>query len=69
MTWGKIVAKRYKKQYCKRNKWTVYPSWNRQPEECHLILLELKTKKAIKALLNISWVQHLRKPSKRVRYA
>lgn len=60
MTAGERVAKRYKKQYCKRNVWKEMEDWDLQPEQIHLILLELKTKAAIDALMgNGSWTKRL----------
>lgn len=63
MTKGKIVAARYKKQYFrKRTGWTTYSFWDMQPEQIHLILLELKSKAAIDALIgNDSWSKRLPK--------
>lgn len=59
MTYGKLVAERYKKQYCKRGKWKTYDEWDIQPERVYIILRELRTKKAIEALLNPSWTRQL----------
>lgn len=60
MTYGEIVAKRYKKQYCKRKDWTEMDDWEIKPKQVHLILLELKSKEAIDALLgNDSWTRRL----------
>ncbi len=62
MTYGKIVAKRYKKQYCKRKIWEEMDDWEIQPEQVHLILLELKSKAAINALMGTaSWTKRLPK--------
>lgn len=58
-TYGKIVARRYKRQYCKRKVWSEYHDWELQPEQIHLILLELKSKAAIAALINDSWTRRL----------
>jgi len=59
MRYGPIVAKRYKKQYCKYNKWETYQWWTIQPEQIHTILLELKSKEAILALVGDSWTRRL----------
>ncbi len=61
MKYGPIVAARYRKQYCKRNKWSTFPDWEIQPEQRYLILLELRSKEAIKAILNSSWTKRLPK--------
>lgn len=65
MTYGKIVAKRWKRQYYdgRKKKWDMFESWEIQPEQVHTILLELKSKEAIAALLNVSWARNL--PKKR----
>lgn len=62
MTYGQIVAKRWKKQYCKRNKWFIYADWDLlQPSDYYTILLELKSKEAIRTLIGFSWVKRLPK--------
>lgn len=63
MSYGQQVAKRWKRQYCKRGKWTKYADWHTQPESLYVILQELKSKTAIEALLNKSWCRYLRSPS------
>ena len=59
MTYGKIVAKRYKNQYFIKKKWLIYSEWDIQPKEYYTILLELKTKAAIEALIGKSWTRNL----------
>lgn len=62
ITYGQIVAERFKKQYFKYKKWKEYDSWNIQPESMHKILLELKTKEAINILMgNNSWTKRFPK--------
>lgn len=62
MTYGRIVAKRYKEQYFrKRTGWKNYDAWQIQPEQYHMILLELKSKEAIEALVGGSWTNRLPK--------
>jgi hypothetical protein len=68
VTYGQIVAKDWKKQYCKRGKWLAYADWPIQPEAYYRIIRELKSIEAIQALLNSSWVRHLkRKPAERAK--
>jgi len=65
MTYGKIVAKRFKRQYYKKKEWATFTFWDIQPEDHYTILLELRTKKAIEALIGSSWTKNLpRKVSK-----
>ena len=60
MTYGQIVAERYKRQYFTKSKgWTRYEDWQTQPEEYYIILLEISSKRAIAALLNESWTRYL----------
>lgn len=64
MTYGKIVAKRWKKQYYdgRKKEWKTYPSWaNQQPESVYIVLLEIRSKAAITALINASWARRLPK--------
>lgn len=64
MTYGQIVAKRYRRQYYdgRKKKWDTFPSWGeQQPEQVYTILRELKSKAAIEALLNVSWTRRLPK--------
>lgn len=62
MKYGPIVAKRFEKQYCKRNRWEIMKRWEIQPEQLHLILCELTSKEAINALLgNSAWTKRLPK--------
>lgn len=65
MRYGPIVAKRFKSQYfSKRKGWATFPDWQIQPEQIHTILLELKSKEAIRAILDKSWTKRLPKESK-----
>lgn len=61
MTYGQIVAARWKRQYFKRNKWTKYSDWENSPEQIYTVLLELRSKTAIEALLDKSWTRRLPK--------
>lgn len=67
MTLGQKVAARYKGQYCKRGDWKEYEDWETQPRSMYLILIELKTKRAIDALLgNDSWTRFILRQEKRL---
>lgn len=61
MTYGEIVAERYKRQYFKYKKWKTFEDWEMQPEQFHTILLELRSKTAIEALMGKSWTRNLPK--------
>lgn len=65
MRYGPIVAKRWKRQYFKRitkreKAWAEYFNWEIQPSEIYTILLELKSKAVIEALIGPSWTRYLR---------
>lgn len=65
MTYGQIVAKRFKKKYfTKKNGWQTFETWTIQPEAIYLILTELKTKRAIEALVDKSWTKRLPRQKK-----
>ncbi len=70
ISYGRIVAERYRRQYYdgRTKKWDVFPDWPMQPKQYYTVLLELKSKEAIEALLNCSWVRYLprKKPISRV---
>lgn len=60
MRYGPIVAKRWKKQYYIRGKWTEIPGPDPSPKQIYLILKELTSHKAIEALVgNDSWTKDL----------
>jgi hypothetical protein len=65
MRYGPIVAKRWKKQYYKRNTWNIIGGFEPQPQEIYIILLELKSKTAINALVGPSWTKRLPVAKKR----
>jgi hypothetical protein len=65
MKYGPLVAKKYKKQYFKRGKWSIYDDWDTQPEQLHLVVSELTSKAAIEVLLDKSWTRYLRVPKDR----
>lgn len=59
---GPYVANKYRRQYCKYNKWKTFQDWRLQPEQTYLILCELMTKAAVDALLgNDSWTKRIPK--------
>lgn len=63
--YGQIVAEKYKAQYYdKKHGWKTYENWETQPEQHYTILRELRSLKAIEALLNVSWTKKLRKKPK-----
>lgn len=66
MTIGEIVAERYKKQYyTKRGGWCLYKDWQIPPEKIYIILLELKSKAAVNALMqNDSWTRYIRQKNR-----
>lgn len=65
MTIGNFVAAKFKKQYFRYISWDRFDSWDIQPEDVYLILKQLRTKKAINALMgNNSWTKRLPKEVK-----
>ncbi|MES2355584.1 MAG: hypothetical protein V4568_14540 [Pseudomonadota bacterium] len=63
MTYGKMVAEKWKRQYYdgRTKKWKEMDMWDMQPEEYHRVLLELRSKEAINALIGDSWTRRLKK--------
>lgn len=59
--WVQWIADRYKKQYCVRGKWKNYVSSEMTSEGFYTVLRELRTLKAVEALLNPSWTRYPRR--------
>ncbi len=71
MTYGQIVAERYKRQYYdgRKKQWDTFAQWEgryMQPEATWTILRELKSKEAIELLLNKSWTRRLPKHTQHI---
>jgi len=66
MTVGEVVATRYRRQYwSKKYGWRIFEGWQIQPEQIYLILLELKSKAAVDALMGSdSWTKRIPKRTK-----
>jgi hypothetical protein len=63
-TVGQVVADRIKEQYFDRKggKWATTEPWTLQPEQLYIVLQEVKSVEAIKALgVDGSWLRRLPK--------